>query len=37
MDWNEIQFCEDHGYCICGNDCDPMNDKDQAEAQADQA
>ena len=21
MDWNEIQFCEDHGYCICGNDC----------------
>lgn len=21
MDNNEIQFCEDHGHCICGNDC----------------
>lgn len=21
MDYNEIQFCEDHGHCICGNDC----------------
>ena len=20
-DWNDIQFCEDHGHCICGNDC----------------
>jgi hypothetical protein len=21
MDHNEIQFCEDAGHCICGNDC----------------
>jgi len=21
MDHNEIQFCEEHGHCICGNDC----------------
>lgn len=21
MDYNEIQFCDDAGYCICGNDC----------------
>lgn len=21
MDYTEIQFCDDHGHCICGNDC----------------
>jgi len=21
VDFNEMQFCEDHGHCICGNDC----------------